>query len=480
MSDICVIYGSKDAELVGKLVALLKRDWQVWWDKDIHSGNWESAVRAAIGKAKAVVPVISPNTEGSDVFRDELELAKKKGKKVFPFVIAEADLPLGFGSLHRTDAIGWAGQDNRDYKLLREKIHNALGCSSIIKPRSLTLRGKSMTLPAMIFSLSSHETQLDPTSGIALLGLATPPAGLVSAYDIYDLRKDKELFQSIDVVRRSSCVLVLDSGNYEAFRKSDVYDPKKHKSGWRRERFLQIAARVSPDMAFSFDHPAPTGRANEIADAIIASTQADEQDISGRDYPICPIIHLPEKQSESIPRLASTIITRVVKALDPVMIAIPERELGDGIVERARTVREIRRALDSLGKYYPLHLLGTGNPLSMMILSAFGADSFDGLEWCRTAADWDGWRLHHTQHFDFFSKNNLGRLPAGLRGLAQNDDVPYSLRVACYNMAAFQHWVREIQSRIGTPSLGELLELHIPGIGTRLNKELNNDPDESA
>lgn len=43
------------------------------------------------------------------------------------------------------------------------------------------------------------------------------------------------------------------------------------------------------------------------------------------------------------------------------MIAVPERELGDGIVARARAVHEIRRSLDSLGFYQPLHLLGCGN-----------------------------------------------------------------------------------------------------------------------
>lgn len=391
---------------------------------------------------------------------------------MFPFVIAEADLPLGFGRLHRTDAKGWNGQDDRNFKSLRDKISSELGSSPVSRERSLTLRGKTLSLPAFVFSLSSHETQLDPRAGVELLGLVTPPAGLVSAYDAHAWRESKEFSRSIEAVRNSSSVLVLDSGNYEAFRKDDVFHPETNCSGWKRDEFIEIAGRISPDMAFAFDYPDPTGRAKEIADAIIANTRSDEKDIPGRDFPICPIIHLPPASATPIPELASSIISRVTEGLDPVMVAIPERELGDGIVERARTVREIRRTLDSLGKYYPLHILGTGNPLSMLILSAVGADSFDGLEWCRTAADWDAWRLHHIQHFDFFSRNNLGRLTAGSRNLAENKEVPFPLRVACYNMAAFQHWVREIQNRTGTPALGELMELHIPGIGERLYKEL--------
>lgn len=478
MSDICVIHSSEDGTVVAALVELLKRTWQVWWDHDLTNGDWEKTVRKAIGDAKVVVAVVSPNTEGSDIFRDELALAKRKEKKIFPFVIDEAELPLGFGFIHRTDAYGWNGRNDQHFRSLCDKISSELGSSQIVRPHSLVLRGKTIRLPAFIFSLSSYETRLDPRNGIDLLGLATPPAGLLSAYDAYQWGNSKELSHSIDVVRESSTVLVLDSGNYEAFRKEDRFDQKTNKTGWKREEFVETAARVSPDLSFSFDYPDPSGRAGDIANDIIARTRSDERDIHGRDFPICPIVHLPLKSKMPIPQLASSIIRQVAESLNPVMIAVPERELGDGIVERARTVREIRRSLNTLDKYYPLHILGTGNPLSMLILSAVGADSFDGLEWCRTAADWDTWRLHHFQHFDFFSRNDLGRLPVGLRKLAENKKVPFSIKAACYNMAAFQHWVKEIQDRTGTTALGELMELHIPGIGERLYQELNNDPTE--
>lgn len=489
MSDICVIYSRKDSSIVQQLVSLLKEEqsWIVWWDENISTGDWEKSVRKAIGESRVLVAVVSPNTEGSDVFRDELLLAKKNGKSIFPFVINDADLPLGFGFFHRTDAFGWSGKNDTHFKSLARKLSSELGNSSPTRPSSLVVRGKTIRLPAFVFSLSSFETRLDPRPGVELLGLATPAAGLLSAYDTYAWRDDREFARSIEAFRTSSSVLVLDSGNYEAFRLKDRFDPKadlkgwkkqKNAAGWMHEKFIETLAAISPDMAFSFDNPDPKGTAFEIADKVIASTRADEDSIASQEFPICPIVHLPNGSKTPLPTLASQIICRVAKGLDPIMIAVPERELGNGILERARTIREVRRSLDALGKYYPLHVLGTGNPLSMLVLSAVGADSFDGLEWCRTVADWDEWRLHHFQHFDFFARGELGRLPVGLRKLAENKEAPYELRASCYNLAAFQHWIKEIQDRVGTPALGELMELHVPGIGQRLLKELHGDSSE--
>jgi queuine/archaeosine tRNA-ribosyltransferase len=105
----------------------------------------------------------------------------------------------------------------------------------------------------------------------------------------------------------------------------------------------------------------------------------------------------------------------VAGQLLPVLLAVPERALGDGIIARARTVRRLREALDELGFYCPLHLLGTGNPLSIAVYAMGGADSFDGLEWCQTVVDHETGRLFHFQHWDLFkvqtSWGDSGALP---------------------------------------------------------------------
>jgi hypothetical protein len=62
--------------------------------------------------------------------------------------------------------------------------------------------------------------------------------------------------------------------------------------------------------------------------------------------------------------------------LNPIFVAVPKRELGDGLLERARNVVRIRRRLDRLGYHCGLHLLGTGNPISILEYSLCGADTF--------------------------------------------------------------------------------------------------------
>ena len=92
----------------------------------------------------------------------------------------------------------------------------------------------------------------------------------------------------------------------------------------------------------------------------------------------------------------------VAEQLFPVLLAVPERALGDGIIARTLSVRRLRQALDKLGFYCPLHLLGTGNPLSIAVYAMAGADSFDGLEWCQTVVDHQTGKLFHFQQWDLF------------------------------------------------------------------------------
>ena len=117
----------------------------------------------------------------------------------------------------------------------------------------------------------------------------------------------------------------------------------------------------------------------------------------------------------------------VAEQLFPVLLAVPERALGDGIIARTRTLRRLRKALNELDLYCPLHLLGkTGNPLSIAVYAMAGADSFDGLEWCQTVVDHESGRLFHFQHWDLFKDQtdwgNNGALPYIQSALMHNLD----------------------------------------------------------
>lgn len=477
MAEICVIYLSEDEDVVGRLVTLLQKHWDVWWAHDLAHGAWEKAVRNEIGKSTAIVAVLSQHAEveRTAILADEMRYAIKLGKPILPFLIDPADVPFGFGGLNHTEAYGWSGAENHPgYLQLKNKIAAIIGHNSLTRPQELTVRGKILRLPAFIFSLSSHETQVSPKEGAPLLHYLESGATLVSAYDAWKYENDSTFNSCIKKLRKSTDVLFLDSGNYEATRKDDLYSEKKKPLGWKKEHYWETVARLSPDLAFSFDTIYRISEPDRITARIAASFQADDRALRERNFPLSPIIHLPRKCDRSlVSDYAARIVSRLASELDPLMLAIPERELGDGLLERAKTVRDIRKALNALGKYYPLHLLGTGNPLSMIALATAGADSFDGLEWCRTVADYEKGFLFHFQQFDFFSQTRLHRIQdPRIRRLIENKDATYSAKTLGFNVDFFKDWMRTMQNMIHSGQTEMLLRM-VPNIGPQIFKELS-------
>ncbi|MBW1702384.1 MAG: hypothetical protein JRJ50_09725 [Deltaproteobacteria bacterium] len=338
---------------------------------------------------------------------------------------------------------------------------------------SLDLDRMTLQLPCFVFALSSHESQVSPKDGVNLFQLLEPAAGLISSYDVWKYhKKDHVFFARIKRLRQSKCALFLDSGNYEASHKDDHYSKKHNPDGWRRDCFRKVASKIKPDIAFAFDKWPITGGIDEITNRIVRNFRADERAIHELSFPLCPIVHLPEKDKNiTVVECASQIVTKVVKKLDPIMVAIPERELGDGLIERVRTVRGVRSALNGLGRYYPLHLLGTGNPITMIALAAAGADSFDGLEWCRTVADYEDGTLFHFQHLDCFREKYSSRLQLKIRKIIENEEATYTAQVASYNLDFFTDLTRTIQDMIHRDNVEHLLK-QIPNIGANIFKEI--------
>jgi len=131
------------------------------------------------------------------------------------------------------------------------------------------------------------------------------------------------------------------------------------------------------------------------------------------------------------------------------LIAIPERELGSGIISRATTLLRIRKTLDQTGQYYPLHLLGTGNPLSILIYSMCGADSFDGLEWCQTTVDHRTALLYHFSQREFFGEQTP---------FSSMSELPYVHATLGHNLVFYGQWIDTIQNSLSDGTIAELAE----------------------
>ena len=193
-----------------------------------------------------------------------------------------------------------------------------------------------------------------------------------------DFDKEKAKSWIENTAKNENKIILLDSGNYESYW-------HKNKE-WTPDKFRSILESNCYNMAFNFDYQNLQGSIDDIADIIISTTIKDQE--KATDSIVMPIIHT---QKEMIAYVAA----KVVETIEPEMIAIPERNLGEGLLERVKILHQIRNTLNNLGYYCPIHLLGTDSPLSILLFSLFGADSFDGLLWCVTTADYDTGLLHH-------------------------------------------------------------------------------------
>jgi hypothetical protein len=182
------------------------------------------------------------------------------------------------------------------------------------------------------------------------------------------------------------------------------------------------------------------------AKAVEQIVQAVERDSACTTAPVLPIVHARKLPGGGYDLGAlPTLIREVASRLNPPLVSVPERELGPGLIVRARTVCRIREELNKLPFYQPLHLLGTGNPWSIAVLTAAGVDSFDGLEWCRVVIDRESLRLNHFQHFDFFTYQAvLADSPVTLA--AMNDPaVDFAGKVAFHNIDFYVDFTKKLQ-----------------------------------
>lgn len=281
-------------------------------------------------------------------------------------------------------------------------------------------RDLPLELPAFFPSVSSVKSDVPVPDVLALHRTLKSPTYLVSAYDFTRCGPEERetMRRELDEARANGASVLLDSGRYEAHWFRD--------RTWDHEAYASALRELTVPLAFMLDDPREDGSAATLASKIRDRVLVDQA--IREDALILPIAH---GTSEQLPDLVGL----VGEHLSPALIAVPERELGNGIVERAATVWRIRDALASSSPSSALHLLGTGNPISILVYAIAGADSFDGLEWCQTVVDPTSARLHHLQHFDFFS--HLGAF-----GDASG---PFRARAYAHNLAFMSRWMDRVR-----------------------------------
>jgi hypothetical protein len=262
------------------------------------------------------------------------------------------------------------------------------------------------------------------------------PQFLVSCFDIYKFQKDQRLLAALNRAREQCQVVLWDSGIYEV-----AWSRSKR---WCFNRYIKTLQRNKVSHAFAFDDYCLI---NETANAeSIKSIMKRTISQIGANA-ISPIVHC--KSTHEYPELCK----KVAIACNPELIAIPERKLGLGISEIAQNISKIRSALNSTGKYHVLHILGTGNPLSMMLYAFAGADSFDGLDWCQTVVDFDTGKLHHPLQLDLYEHQSE---------YGGNKNLSFLARCYAHNTEFYRFWMDILKKTIENNEQIAMLEKYFP------------------
>ncbi|MEG3639253.1 toll/interleukin-1 receptor domain-containing protein [Magnetococcus sp. PR-3] len=456
MADICIFYAKEDRGFVEKLDTILSRHWTVWWDRKNQEANWRQAVDRELQDAKCVIPIWSVATQHHETVPDEAKLARQLDVPLIPIRTVDCLPPLGFGSTSYEDVFNWGGEEEHSGIQTLIRLISKVTAVSNKQTRAaspLDVDNKRISFPTFFFSVSSHETPLQPDKALEVLRLYKAKTILVSAYDLQAKRR-LAMKNTIEQCQENGSIVLLDSGNYEAHRTND--------RDWSPDHLHRVFEDTPHDFAFCFDNVSPPESEEAIVEDVLNAVRRDQ---NATDKPVFPIVHVPkDKNGNHRADLFLKVLPKLVRALrtPPAIVALPERELGDGILNRAKMVHAIRRELDTFGISTRLHMLGTGNPLSLAILTAAGADSFDGLEWCRVVADHETGRLFHFQQADLFRFQSQMAKSEITRLAMTEDGINFEAKALFHNLAFFDEWVGRVLDRKEKARLPTLLANSLP------------------
>lgn len=319
---------------------------------------------------------------------------------------------------------------------------------------SVVVGNKTLSLPSLVPSISSFETQLDPLPALQLQQTLREPISLVSAYDI---RSGNEQFLEVCQEYQKSAVLLLDSGGYEDSRVRRYAGDGA--PSWTFDDFKTVCDLNIYDFAFSYDYFWCDEKENEVPSdfelRLVGDLPDDHKFVPAEK--LIPVVHLQTRDGKK--RLDEQDILNLVarmssECISP-FIAIPERELGEGLLDRFNLAKKICDQITEANANVSLHLLGCGNPLSFAFMSVAGVKMADGLEWYRTFAA-DNFHLHHFQQEPIF-ESARNRIYNPTADFILSMDAPYRIKTATLNLMSFQAFLESLSSRLPLRTVYELI-----------------------
>jgi hypothetical protein len=321
---------------------------------------------------------------------------------------------------------------------------------------SIKVGNKTLNLPILVPSISSFETQLNPVAALKLQITLREPISLVSAFDVHVI--GKELSDLSEEFRKSG-VLLLDSGGYEHSRIAQYAGPKS--PTWDFKNFRAVCEKGIYDFAFSFDYFWCDFDPDETVSQYEARllTGLSEHDFIPPEK-LIPVLHLHARKNHN-KRLTEDEILKLIQRIGSEtrspFIAIAERELGQGIVQRFQLAKKICRALPNVRADLGLHVLGCGNLLSFAFLATAGAWMADGLEWYRTFVA-ENFHLHHFQHEPIILPAKSNEVYNPMASLILSENLSYPLKAATLNLMSLQAFSHSFNASLKAKSVSKFVE----------------------
>lgn len=429
---------------------------------DIRPGQvWEEELKRQIKeRSNYFVPLVSPTYHSKPgPVQSEMAWALEKQREMphgKPFI-----LPMDLGgdkAQHPALAsLHWVTGDNWEEKVAR--LHSGMEVPQLgrlpNRPRPMRLGvfpGTGITTPCFFPSISgAAKAPYSATQHLELVTLHNPlESFLVSAYDVANAESPSEFKKLVDGNWSKNQVL-LDSGVYERTWLHKEKTEQQQQRIWSAEDYYKWAKEVGFDACFPYDEFRSFGNgAKDAAEQFLVKLEIDRAKLGRQD--LYPIVH-PDNLTGNFVDFCVEVASAMFSWQAP-MLAIPERDLGEDVFQVAAKIKDIRMSLDKrLDKYCSLHILGAGNPLAILAYSICGADSFDGIDWCQTVAEYGTGRLYHPLLFPSFDE---GEYPSVIRKL------PSRLQMLAHNLSFYTHWMKEIQTRTRKGSLDKMLAKHFP------------------
>ena len=91
--------------------------------------------------------------------------------------------------------------------------------------------------------------------------------------------------------------------------------------------------------------------------------------------------------------------------------------------------------------------------MSILVYAMAGADTFDGLEWCKTVVDHDTGLLYHFHQWDLLAhQTEWGRRRV----------LPYAQSVLMHNLTFYTGFMRELRNALISDTCKSLLNAYLP------------------